>query len=69
VAQKYADYSVGTHEDYYTKFTFKRSEFEEHFGTGLEHEGGPSLEWEIPHGKIDLFNRLTLNREKLWAPW
>ncbi|WP_426633817.1 ricin-type beta-trefoil lectin domain protein [Planosporangium sp. 12N6] len=69
VAQKYADYSVGTHEDYYTKFTFKRSEFEEHFGTGLPYEGGPGLEWEIPHGKIDLFNHLTLNREKLWAPW
>ncbi|MFC5663124.1 hypothetical protein ACFP3U_09025 [Kitasatospora misakiensis] len=69
MAQKYADYSVGTHEDYYTKFTFNRSEFEQHFGTGLPYEGGPGLEWEIPHGKIDLFNRLTLNKEKLWAPW
>jgi hypothetical protein len=69
VAQKYADYSVGTHEDYYIKFTFRRSDFEEHFGTGLPYEGGPGLEWEIPHAKIDLFNRLTLNKEKLWAPW
>ncbi|XXG09763.1 polymorphic toxin-type HINT domain-containing protein [Micromonospora sp. SH-82] len=48
VVQKYADYSVGTHEDCYTKFMFKRSEFEKYFGKGLLCEGGPGLEWEIP---------------------
>jgi hypothetical protein len=69
VAQKYADYSVGTHGDFYIKFKFKRSEFEEHFGTGLPYEGGPGLEWEFPYARIDLFNKLALNKEKLWAPW
>jgi hypothetical protein len=28
VAQKYADYSIGTHEDGYVKFTFNRSDFD-----------------------------------------
>ncbi|MGV4928236.1 polymorphic toxin-type HINT domain-containing protein [Streptomyces sp. BHT-5-2] len=69
VSKGYADYSVGTHEDFYTKFTFNRSDFEKNFGTGLDYEGGPGKEWEIPHAKIDLFNRLTIGREKLWAPW
>jgi len=69
VAQKYADYLVGTHEDFYTDFTFNRSDFEENFGPGLPYEGGPGLEWEIPQAKIDIFNQLTLNRERLWAPW
>ncbi|GAB2833496.1 hypothetical protein GCM10022221_35490 [Actinocorallia aurea] len=69
VAQKYADYSVGTHEDGYIKFTFNRSEFEEHFGSGFRYEAGPGREWEIPHGQIDLFNRLTISREWFHAPW
>ncbi|MGW3644690.1 polymorphic toxin-type HINT domain-containing protein [Streptomyces sp. NPDC000878] len=69
VIKGYADYSVGTHEDFYTKFTFNRSEFEKHFGTGLDYEGGPGKEWEIPHAKIELFNQLTIGKDKLWAPW
>lgn len=69
VLKGYADYSVGTHEDFYTKFTFNRSHFEENFGTGLDYEGGPGKEWEIPYAKIDLFNQLTIGKDKLWAPW
>ncbi|MFH8290515.1 polymorphic toxin-type HINT domain-containing protein [Streptomyces sp. NPDC018059] len=69
VVKGYADYAVGSHEDFYTKFTFKRSGFEENFGKGHAYEGGPGREWEIPHAKIGLFNELTINREKKWAPW
>ncbi|GAA0913514.1 type IV secretion protein Rhs [Virgisporangium aurantiacum] len=69
VAKKWADYSVRGYEDGYIKFTFRRSEFEEHFGPGLRYEGGPGLEWEIPYGKIDLFNQLTRSREWHWAPY
>jgi hypothetical protein len=47
VARKWADYCVGTHEDWYIKFAFKRSDLER-FGKGFPYEGGPGLEWEIP---------------------
>src|SRR3979490_3127101 len=43
VAQKYADYSIGTHEDGYVKFTFNRSDFEKNFGEGFRYEG--TLGW------------------------
>ncbi|WP_131831217.1 hypothetical protein [Frankia sp. CcI49] len=69
VALRYADYSVGTHEDGYIKFTFRRPDFEENFGTGYPYEGGPGREWEIPYEQIDTFNRLTVSREWIYAPW
>ncbi|MCK9903998.1 DUF6531 domain-containing protein [Frankia sp. Cpl3] len=69
VALRYADYSVGGYEDGYIMFTFRRSDFEENFGPGFLYEGGPGREWEIPYGKIDLFNRLTVSRKWFYAPW
>gem|GEM_PF-6005267 len=34
---------------------------------GFPYEGGSEFEWQIPVGKIDRFNQLTVNRT--WIPW
>lgn len=68
VAKRWADYAVRTHEDGYIKFTFKHSDLDK-LGKKYPYEGGPGFEWEVPHENIDLFNRLTVNKEWIDMPW